>query len=184
MRQLIVNADDFGLTEAVSSGILDAHRNGIVTSTTLMANGEAFDAAVAMSRRAPRLGIGVHLNLTSGKPVSPAQRIPSLIDRRGRLHWSRRPLAAGYPDAAGRSCRYRNRASAANYQSPSRRDFADPPRRTQARARYAGRFGYCHTPGSGVFHSDVCAARAKYRRTCQLCCGAEIPETRWSSSTW
>ena len=88
MRQLIVNADDFGLTGAVSSGILDAHRNGIVTSTTLMANGGAFDAAVAMGRRAPRLGIGVHLNLTSGEPVSPAQRIPSLLDRSGRLHWS------------------------------------------------------------------------------------------------
>jgi chitin disaccharide deacetylase len=63
MRQLIVNADDFGLTEQVSRGILDAHRDGIVTSTTLMANGAAFDAAVAMSRQAPRLGIGVHLNL-------------------------------------------------------------------------------------------------------------------------
>jgi len=86
MRQLIVNADDFGLTEAVSSGILDAHREGIVTSTTLMANGGAFDAAVSMSRRAPRLGIGVHLNLSAGEPVSPALRIPSLIDRSGRLH--------------------------------------------------------------------------------------------------
>jgi hopanoid biosynthesis associated protein HpnK len=88
MRQLIVNADDFGLTEAVSSGILDAHRKGIVTSTTLMANGGAFDAAVSMSRRAPRLGIGVHLNLTAGEPVSAALRIPSLVDRSGRLHLS------------------------------------------------------------------------------------------------
>ncbi len=86
MRQLIVNADDFGLTEQVSRGILDAHREGIVTSTTLMANGGAFDAAVSMSRRAPRLGIGVHLNLTEGEPVSPALRIPSLVDRSGRLH--------------------------------------------------------------------------------------------------
>ena len=86
MMQLIVNADDFGLTEQVSRGILDAHREGIVTSTTLMANGGAFDAAVSMSRRAPRLGIGVHLNLTEGEPVSPALRIPSLVDRRGRLH--------------------------------------------------------------------------------------------------
>jgi hopanoid biosynthesis associated protein HpnK len=88
MRQLIVNADDFGLTEAVSSGILDAHREGIVTSTTLMANGGAFDAAVPMSRRTPRLGIGVHLNLSAGEPVSPALRIPSLVDRSGRLHLS------------------------------------------------------------------------------------------------
>ena len=86
MRQLIVNADDFGLTEQVSRGILDAHREGIVTSATLMANGGAFDAAVSMSRRAPRLGIGVHLNLTEGEPVSPVLRIPSLVDRSGRLH--------------------------------------------------------------------------------------------------
>ena len=86
MRQLIVNADDFGLTRAVSSGIIDAHRDGIVTSTTLMANGVAFEAAVSMSRRAPRLGVGVHLNLTSGEPVSDALAIPSLVDRKGRLH--------------------------------------------------------------------------------------------------
>jgi predicted glycoside hydrolase/deacetylase ChbG (UPF0249 family) len=86
MRQLIVNADDFGLTEAVSRGILHAHREGIVTSTTLMANGGAFDTAVTMSRQAPRLGIGVHLNLTSGEPASPALSIPSLVDRSGRLH--------------------------------------------------------------------------------------------------
>jgi hopanoid biosynthesis associated protein HpnK len=88
MRQLIVNADDFGLTEAVSRGILDAHKEGIVTSTTLMANGGAFDAAVSMSRQAPRLGIGVHLNLTAGEPASPALSIPSLVDRSGRLHLS------------------------------------------------------------------------------------------------
>jgi len=87
MKQLIVNADDFGLTEQVSRGILDAHREGIVTSTTLMANGPAFDTAVSMSRRT-RLGIGVHLNLSEGKPVSPALRIPSLVDRSGRLHLS------------------------------------------------------------------------------------------------
>jgi chitin disaccharide deacetylase len=88
MRQLIVNADDFGLTEQVSRGILDAHWEGIVTSTTLMANGGAFNAAVSMSHRAPRLGIGVHLNLSEGEPVSPALRIPTLVDRTGRLHLS------------------------------------------------------------------------------------------------
>jgi chitin disaccharide deacetylase len=86
MKQLIVNADDFGLTEQVSRGILDAHREGIVTSTTLMPNGVAFEPAVAMSRLAPRLGIGVHLNLTEGEAVSPALRIPTLVDSSGRLH--------------------------------------------------------------------------------------------------
>jgi chitin disaccharide deacetylase len=95
MKQLIVNADDFGLTEQVSRGILDAHREGIVTSTTLMANGRAFDAAVSMGDRAPQLGVGVHLNLTEGVPVSPAWNIPSIVDRRGRLHLNPGRLAQG-----------------------------------------------------------------------------------------
>ena len=66
MKQLIVNADDFGLTKRVSEAIVDVHRHGIVTSTTLMANGAAFEGAVALSRQMPRLGIGAHLNLSEG----------------------------------------------------------------------------------------------------------------------
>jgi chitin disaccharide deacetylase len=85
-KQLIVNADDFGLTEGVSRGILQAHRTGIVTSTTLLANGAAFLAAVNLGREAPELGIGVHLNLSEGIPVCPAGEIPTLVDAQGRLH--------------------------------------------------------------------------------------------------
>jgi hopanoid biosynthesis associated protein HpnK len=88
MRYLIVNADDFGLTEAVNRGIVRAHYDGIVTSTTLMATGTAFDNAVAISRSVPDLGVGVHLNLTTGRPVSPAQNIPTLVDGNGRLRWT------------------------------------------------------------------------------------------------
>jgi len=95
MRQLIVNADDFALTEKVSRGILDAHRLGIVTSTTLMANGAAFDAAVALSRRAPRLGVGVHLNLTQGVPTSPAGKIPTLTNLEGNLYLTPSRLLLG-----------------------------------------------------------------------------------------
>ena len=86
MKQLIVNADDFGLTAQVNRGILDAHREGIVSSATLMATGEAFESAVAIGRRSPWLGVGVHLNLTKGIPVSPPSKIPTLVDLRGRLH--------------------------------------------------------------------------------------------------
>ncbi len=86
MKRLIVNADDFGLTAGVTQGILDAHREGIVTSTTLMANGGAFEFAVAASRQSPSLGVGVHLNLSEGPPVSPSFFIPTLVDHRGRLH--------------------------------------------------------------------------------------------------
>ena len=108
MKQLIVNADDFGLTLGVSKGIVDAHREGIVRSTTLMANGAAFGTAVSISRRTPGLGIGVHLNLTTGKPVSPARTIPSLVDHDGLSAFEPRPLAAGARGAAGESGGSRN----------------------------------------------------------------------------
>jgi hopanoid biosynthesis associated protein HpnK len=95
VKQLIVNADDFGLTESVNRGILDAHRDGIVTSATLMANGYAFDSAVAASKRFYRLGIGVHLNLTEGTPVADARQIRTLVDTGGRLHMTPARLWAG-----------------------------------------------------------------------------------------
>jgi chitin disaccharide deacetylase len=85
-KRLIVNADDFGMTEGVNRGILESHRHGIVTSTTLLATGAAFESAVAAGREHPRLGIGVHLNLSEGRPVSPPAEIPSLVDPQGRLH--------------------------------------------------------------------------------------------------
>jgi hopanoid biosynthesis associated protein HpnK len=88
MKQLIVNADDFGLTNQVNQGILEAHRHGIVTSTTLMANGEAFESAVEIARHVPDLGVGIHLNLTQGIPVSPAHTIRTLVNKRGRLYLS------------------------------------------------------------------------------------------------
>lgn len=83
MKKLIVNADDFGLTEGVNRAILDGHNNGIITSTTLMANGMAFDSAVAACLTAPSLGVGVHLNLTQGRPVSPSSRVPSIVTSEG-----------------------------------------------------------------------------------------------------
>jgi hopanoid biosynthesis associated protein HpnK len=83
MKRLIVNADDFGLTEGVNRAIIDGHNNGIITSTTLMANGMAFDSAVAASSNAPALGVGVHLNLTQGRPVSSASNVPSIVTSAG-----------------------------------------------------------------------------------------------------
>lgn len=87
-KQLIVNADDLGLTQAVSQGIIDAHLHGMVTSASLMANGNAFQEAVALTRQCPELGIGVHLNLTDGKPVSPASEVRSLVTSDGQLRLS------------------------------------------------------------------------------------------------
>lgn len=85
MRDLILNADDFGLTLGVNEGIIRAHRDGILTSTTLMANAPAFDDAVRRARENAGLGVGVHLVLVGGPPIAPQQAIESLIDERGQL---------------------------------------------------------------------------------------------------
>jgi predicted glycoside hydrolase/deacetylase ChbG (UPF0249 family) len=83
-RVLIVNADDFGLTRGVSRGILEAYRNGIVTSTTLMVNRDA-DPAQLEELQASGLGVGLHVNLTLGAPVSDPRRVASLLDDTGQL---------------------------------------------------------------------------------------------------
>jgi hopanoid biosynthesis associated protein HpnK len=85
MKQLIVNADDFGMTEGVNRAILEAHRGGIVTSTSLLANGAAFASAVELARQTPSLGVGVHLNLTEGRPVSGADGVPGLTSSTGEF---------------------------------------------------------------------------------------------------
>lgn len=83
---LIVNADDFGISEGVNKGIIEAHRRGILTSTTAMANMPAFEHAVQLARENPELGVGVHLNLTSGTPLLPPSQIPRLVRPDGRFH--------------------------------------------------------------------------------------------------
>lgn len=82
-RELIVNADELGWTEGVSEGIAEVHRQGIVTSTTMVANGHAFEHAVELARSVPNLAIGVHLNATYGTPVLPEVRVFSLVDEDG-----------------------------------------------------------------------------------------------------
>jgi hopanoid biosynthesis associated protein HpnK len=93
MKKLIVNADDFGLTEGVNRAIVDGHRKGIITSTTLMANGAAFVSAVASASTVPDLGIGVHLTLTQGRPVCPASRVPTIVNSEGFFYPSPGVLA-------------------------------------------------------------------------------------------
>ena len=85
MRNLIVNADDLGWTAGVNRGIAEAHRNGIVTSTSLLANGAAFADGVKAAGKLPGLGVGVHLNLSDGKPVAPAGQVNSLLNEAGEF---------------------------------------------------------------------------------------------------
>ena len=84
-KRLIVNADDFGLTEGINRAIVRGHKNGIITSATVMANGAAFESAAEASRHLATLGVGVHLNLTQGPPVADVVRVRSLVGRDGLL---------------------------------------------------------------------------------------------------
>jgi hopanoid biosynthesis associated protein HpnK len=81
--RLIVNADDFGLSEAVNRAVIEAHENGIVTSTSIMAGGAAFEHAANLAARCPTLDVGVHLTLTEQQPV--AESVPSLVCADGRF---------------------------------------------------------------------------------------------------
>ena len=81
--RLIVNADDFGVSERVNEGIVLAHRSGIVTAASLMAAGRAFDHAVACCRGVPELDVGVHLTLVAEKPL--LRKSSSLTGDDGRL---------------------------------------------------------------------------------------------------
>lgn len=84
MRQLIVNADDFGLHELINRGIVEGHAAGCITSTTIMAGGSAFEHAVELSKQHPKLGVGVHLTLVGASPVARAD-IHTLLTREGML---------------------------------------------------------------------------------------------------
>lgn len=101
-RRLVVNADDFGRSSSINEAILRAHREGILTTASLMVAGEAFEEAVAIARSTPTLGVGLHLTLVHGKSVLPAARIPGLVASSGRFsdnaplagfrYWARRDL--------------------------------------------------------------------------------------------
>ncbi len=83
--RVIVNADDFGLSRGICGAVLAAHEDGILTSVSLMANQPASEYAIELLRQMPHLGVGVHLNLTAGMPVSPSCEVPSLLDTSGRF---------------------------------------------------------------------------------------------------
>ena len=85
MKQLIVNADDFGLTPGVNRGILRAFQDGIVTSASLLVTGRAFEEGVALGRQNPDLDVGLHLALVEERPVLGREALPTLVDETGRF---------------------------------------------------------------------------------------------------
>jgi predicted glycoside hydrolase/deacetylase ChbG (UPF0249 family) len=92
LRQLVVNADDLGLTVGVNDGIFDAHDLGILTSASLFAAAPATADAVRRARTRPSLGVGVHLAVVDGAPALPAAEVPSLVGADGRFRPSWKPF--------------------------------------------------------------------------------------------
>jgi len=80
VRRLIINADDFGLTTGVNRAIIEAHSQGVVTSTTLMANGPAFEDAVQQARSSSKLSVGCHVVLVDGSPILNGSQVSTLMD--------------------------------------------------------------------------------------------------------
>jgi len=84
-RRLIVNADDFGRSSSINAAVVRAHRDGILTSASLMVNEPAFDEAVSMAKENPRLAVGLHLTLLRGHSTLGCASIPGLINVRHEL---------------------------------------------------------------------------------------------------
>ncbi|MDX2041462.1 MAG: ChbG/HpnK family deacetylase [Acidobacteriota bacterium] len=82
---LIINGDDFGYSEAVNRAIIQAHREGVLTSASLMVNERAADQAVGLAKANPRLAVGLHLVLVLGKAALPHAELPTITKAEGRF---------------------------------------------------------------------------------------------------
>lgn len=93
-RRLVVNADDFGRSQSINAAVIRAHREGILTSASLMVNEPAYQEAVALARENPGLGVGLHLTLLCGHSALSHRDIPGLVNRDGEF--SNDPVRAGF----------------------------------------------------------------------------------------
>ena len=93
-RRLIVNADDFGLSHSINQAVIRAHREGILTTASLMVNEAASDEAVALAKENPRLGVGLHLTLVCGHSERSEKEIPGLVD--AQRNFSDAPAKTGF----------------------------------------------------------------------------------------
>jgi hopanoid biosynthesis associated protein HpnK len=87
-KRIIINADDFGLCSGVNKAVAQAHTDGVLTSATIMANMPAADEAVKIAKQLPNLGVGVHLNLFKGQPLSKDGCVDCLLDDNGSFAFS------------------------------------------------------------------------------------------------
>ena len=144
-KQLVVNADDFGFTPDVNQGIVEAHRDGILTATTLMANGAAFDDAVRLWRETPTLDIGCHLVLIGGRSLVTGKAFPATVTQ----------LLAALGEAGDPRVRRVGGAGAAHR---GRRHPADASGHPQAHAPGAAGAGRGGADLGGIRHSVGAAA--------------------------
>ena len=93
-RRLIVNADDFGRSPSINAAVIRAHREGILTSASLMVNETAFSEAVELAKQNPKLGVGLHLTLLCGHSALPPDKIPGLVNT--HREFSDGPLGVGF----------------------------------------------------------------------------------------
>ncbi len=85
LKKVVINGDDFGLSPSVNQAVIQAHEQGILTSTSLMVSGKASAEAVNLAKAHPNLGVGLHLVLVCGQSVLPPEQIPHLVDREGNF---------------------------------------------------------------------------------------------------
>src|SRR5580765_4945877 len=93
-RRLVVNADDFGRSPSINQAVIRAHREGILTTASLMVNEAACDEAVALARENPGLGVGLHLTLLCGHSALAQKEIPGLVNEHHEL--TNNPAGAGF----------------------------------------------------------------------------------------
>jgi hopanoid biosynthesis associated protein HpnK len=93
-RRLIVNSDDFGRSDSINQAVIRAHREGILTTASLMVNEPACAAAVELARQNPELGVGLHLTFLCGRSALPQSSIPGLVDPAGEF--TTNPARAGF----------------------------------------------------------------------------------------
>jgi hopanoid biosynthesis associated protein HpnK len=93
-RRLIVNADDFGRSASINQAVIRAHREGILTTASLMVNEPAFEDAVTLARENPQLGVGLHLTLVCGHSALRPDQLPGLVN--SQSEFTANPVVAGY----------------------------------------------------------------------------------------
>ena len=107
-RRLIVNADDFGRSRLINEAVIRAHREGILTTASLMVNEPDATEAIALAKENPQLGVGLHLTLLCGRSALPPEKIPGLVNARGEF--SDNPVGVGFRYFARRGLREQLRA--------------------------------------------------------------------------